>query len=63
MNVKDFENKSFMHNETNQNDVESLKSQLDNIISKREKISRYLENILGKERDLKQRIYLKENGY
>lgn len=63
MNMKDFENKPFKHDETSPNNLKSLKSQLENISSKRERINQCLESILRKERDLKMRIYINEAQY
>lgn len=57
MNRKDFEK------ESGRNDVNILRSQLIDVISKREKIQRYLENVVSKERDLKLRIHIQTNEY
>lgn len=57
MKGKDFEN------ESSPNDVNILRSQLEDVISKREEIARSLENIVSKERDLKLRIHIKTNEY
>lgn len=57
MDRKHFENKS------TPNDVNNLRSQLEDAISKREKIQRCFENAVSKERDLKLRIYIQTNEY
>lgn len=57
MNRKDFEK------ELCPNNVNILRGQLEDVISKRKKIQRYLENVVSKERDLKLRIYIQTNEY